>query len=956
MNKTLSRIDVTHHAVSNSGKIRRLALFGAAILASLSAAGPAFADVPPASSIQGGSGGGNGAVVDKLLSDAQKAVKSGNIQLALIHLRNAVSAAPRNGTARAQLGIVLIAAGEEPAAERELRQARKDGAPELLVLPPLFEVMLARDEFQLLLDQFADPGTGAGKPAAADILKARALALQNLGKTSEATDAMDRSLALRRDGSGLLTRARLSYLQKDIPAAKKYIDEAIAKSEDPGARLFKIAMLIAATDYTAALDEADQLLAKFPGNLRGRFARIEVYLDLKQDAKAKAEVDDILAKYPNAFLAIYYRAQLLARGGDVKGAWNIAQNLPEEFRDTQPGISIVLAQMAEDAGSIDTAASILGRVLVTHPDEMAPRVRLGAIRLKQGKPADALNVLTPLKDSSDPRAIELLCNTYIALHRDKEALDALKKLDTLGKGRADVKRSIAMLEIQMGQTDQGIKNLLQLASADPTNFSIVDPLIEALTRSQRLPEALAVADRLGADPAKRAAALTYRGGILALQHDNAGAMLAFDKAVASDPKSIGALNARAQFLVSTRKFPEAGRDLRTILSLDAKNIPALMKLAEIAEQQGEDQNVRKFLGQAIAAAPADMTPRFALLRYLTGHHNYAEALTAANDLLRIEPNNTDGLVFRGQAQSGLGQKKEAVTTYRRLVSLMPTAAAPQVLLGNALFVAGDRMGASGAMETAVKLGPNAADVRAAQISLQIARKDFDAAVASARAFQATNPGSAADVLLADTLDRVNRRDQATAVLNKSYSERPSAEVLLRLVRIAAQAGDRSRAGDMMSSWLAANPGDTGIRLEYANFLMGQESNSQAIAQYQIVLKREPNNVLAMNNLGWLLQDSDPERAISMLTLARQLAPNSADIADTLGWVKLQQKDVAGGLDLLSKAHAMRPRDGQITYHLVIALDANGRRDAARGLLKALLARGDKFKDLPAATKLSSSWH
>jgi Flp pilus assembly protein TadD len=69
----------------------------------------------------------------------------------------------------------------------------------------------------------------------------------------------------------------------------------------------------------------------------------------------------------------------------------------------------------------------------------------------------------------------------------------------------------------------------------------------------------------------------------------------------------------------------------------------------------------------------------------------------------------------------------------------------------------------------------------------------------------------------------------------------------------------------------------------------------------------------------------------------------------------QQKDSAGGLVLLQRAHALKPQDGQITYHLAVALDANAKRDAARALLKPLLASGAKFEELPDALRLASAW-
>jgi Flp pilus assembly protein TadD len=260
------------------------------------------------------------------------------------------------------------------------------------------------------------------------------------------------------------------------------------------------------------------------------------------------------------------------------------------------------------------------------------------------------------------------------------------------------------------------------------------------------------------------------------------------------------------------------------------------------------------------------------------------------------------------------------------------------------------------METAVKLNPNAAQVRGAQINLQFSQGDTGAAVATARAFQASTPGTGADILLADTLEKAKLTEQAVAVLNKSLSDRPSNAVLLRLVYFAMRTNDNKRAADLMSTWLASHPEDDLVRLEYATVSMQREDTAQAIAQYQLILKKTPNNIVALNNLGWLLQERDPKRALSLLTLAQKLSPTSSDVADTLGWLKIQQKDAAGGLALLNRAHAIQPKDGEITYHLVLALDANSKRDAARGLLKALLASNVAFKDRPAAVRLSNAWH
>jgi hypothetical protein len=53
---------------------------------------------------------------------------------------------------------------------------------------------------------------------------------------------------------------------------------------------------------------------------------------------------------------------------------------------------------------------------------------------------------------------------------------------------------------------------------------------------------------------------------------------------------------------------------------------------------------------------------------------------------------------------------------------------------------------------------------------------------------------------------------------------------------------------------------------------------------------------------------------------------------------------------------MQPQNGEITFHLVQALDMNGNRNAAKSLLKTLLASKGSFGDLPNAQRLAQTWH
>lgn len=151
---------------------------------------PALAAVPPARL-------SNSASVNELMTKARAARQVNNMQLNLIYLKNAISAEPRNGAIRAELGETLLFVGDPTAAERELRQARQDGGPDARILPLLTRAMLQRHEEQKLLDEF--PESAATGSVAADLFLARGQAFQFLGRYPEAAAAMDKALAARRD-------------------------------------------------------------------------------------------------------------------------------------------------------------------------------------------------------------------------------------------------------------------------------------------------------------------------------------------------------------------------------------------------------------------------------------------------------------------------------------------------------------------------------------------------------------------------------------------------------------------------------------------------------------------------------------------------------------------------------------------------------------------------------------
>jgi Tfp pilus assembly protein PilF len=115
-----------------------------------------------------------------------------------------------------------------------------------------------------------------------------------------------------------------------------------------------------------------------------------------------------------------------------------------------------------------------------------------------------------------------------------------------------------------------------------------------------------------------------------------------------------------------------------------------------------------------------------------------------------------------------------------------------------------------------------------------------------------------------------------------------------------------------------------------------------------VLKQNPQYVPALNNLATAYQQEKDPQALEYAEKAYQLAPDSPMIADTLGWILVEQGNLSRGLPLLAAAVSMAPAAAQIRYHFILGLVKAGDKEKARKELEQLLATNKQFSSLNEA--------
>ncbi|WLQ16275.1 tetratricopeptide repeat protein [Hahella aquimaris] len=129
------------------------------------------------------------------------------------------------------------------------------------------------------------------------------------------------------------------------------------------------------------------------------------------------------------------------------------------------------------------------------------------------------------------------------------------------------------------------------------------------------------------------------------------------------------------------------------------------------------------------------------------------------------------------------------------------------------------------------------------------------------------------------------------------------------------------------------------------FLLGSlyeedKKTDQAIDAYRRVLRLNDTHLGALNNLAYLLGETDKLNEAEKLALqAAKLAPINPTVLDTLGWIQFRQGKVAEAETNIGKAYQLAASNPTIIYHYAKVKQKSGQVAEAQSLFKSSLRLG-----------------
>jgi putative PEP-CTERM system TPR-repeat lipoprotein len=888
---------------------------------------------------------------ESLLTDAKQYQQKGDLKAAMIQLKNAVEKSPENGDARLQLATLQLKMGDTASAEKEARKARSLGIAADVALPLEGKAMAQQGRFKELLETI----TPALAARSAPLLSLRGDALLATGKADEAKQSYDQALALNpNSGDALLGLARHAMATNDRDAAERYAADAVSKDgKNPEVWMFRGAMQRFAGKPDEALAAYDKALALEPQHRTAHIEKAYIEISRGKFPEAKTEIDAADKSAPGSLLVTYTRGLYEFSQGKFAAAEEAVQKVLKNAPEHMP--SVLLAGASEmNLGSTQQAEQHLRKYLESNPSDVYARKLLAQTLLKSAQPADAVAALAPvLKDSSqDPQLLALAGESYMQVRDFDKASVYLEKAAALAPKAAALHTSLGLSRLGQGDQAKGLSELELATTLDPKSAQATMALVQTEMNLKHYDKALVAAQALEKQQPDNPQVYNLKGAVYLVKGDKANARAAFEKAVALQPTFFPAISNLSRLDLQDNKPEAAKQRFEKLLEKDKNNYGAMAALGELALIQKHPDEATSWFEKGSNANPEAVLPAVKLGNHYLHTNQAPKALTLARKFMVANPTNPDLLELQGQAQVATKDPSAALETYSKLVNVLPKSAAAQLRLAGVHMLLKNDAAAADDLKRAVELQPEFLPARMAQIELALRTGHPDDALARARQIQKLNDkvpvGYAVegDVLLAQ-----NKPAEALPAYEKALSISKSPELLVKVAQAMTMTGKGKEAEARATQWLKDRPNDALVAMFVADRSLAGKEFKPAISLLEGVLKQNPNNPVALNNLAWAYQQEKDPRALGTAEQAFKVAGDNPGVMDTLGWMLVEQGNTTRALPLLQKASGMAPNSPEIRYHLAVGLHKSGDKQGARKELNQLLAQNKQFAQIEEARAL-----
>jgi tetratricopeptide (TPR) repeat protein len=589
-----------------------------------------------------------------------------------------------------------------------------------------------------------------------------------------------------------------------------------------------------------------------------------------------------------------------------------------------------------------------------------------------------------------PDQPELVLSLVQALFADKQndaAEKYAKQLIDKQKTYGPMYDALYYYYVRNNHPDLGEEVLKKKIDNNPTAGPYLLQLALHYYMTKRQPEMAATMARLTSNPKTYPDGHLVAGDFYLRIRDLDDALKQYDLGQKEDGKNKRTYQKRMVEVLGTEgKHDEATKIVDALLKQDPKDSDVIAMHASLLLQSGDRRQIKTVIAELqplVAKTPKNATLHYNLGRaYMSASdsQNLDQARIHFQEAIKLEPRYTPARLALGELQLAHGETSSAVQTADEVLRADPTNLPARLMRSNALMRLGEGDKAREEIATELKMFPKSNEVVFQLGQLEFTEKNYKQAEAAFQALlQANDPRGLPGIM--ETKVAQSQWDQAIEIAQKQLKQAPDrADYRLSLAKIYFRAGRYAEAASQYQMLIDKNPkiADLYVRLgeskgngkdmngaieafrkakeiDPANYLPVLElallynrtgRDEEARKTYEEVIKLQPDNVEALNNLAYIKADNgvDLDQALAYAQRAQQKRPNDPNVIDTLALIYIHKNLTDDSLRMLRDLVSKTPNNATFHLHLALALYQKGDRPEAKKELETALRNKPNDRD------------
>jgi len=434
----------------------------------------------------------------------------------------------------------------------------------------------------------------------------------------------------------------------------------------------------------------------------------------------------------------------------------------------------------------------------------------------------------------------------------------------------------------------------------PNNSTARQVLGEMLLREDRLEEAVEQIEAMfKTAPAEPQELLEVIANLLEQQKDQERAFNLLEELVSKWQNQPWALLIYARSLIRSKQLDKAQPVLEKLLRLKPQHEVAVPLYAVVLYEQKHTKEGLEWLKQSLLKQPNNTKWRLTYAKLLTKDRQFDRAITQFEELLKISPDKAGILQALGVLSLQMEQPQVAKNYFLKLLKTGGEQAETAYFSLGKIAEDDNNYDQAISWYQKIQAGTHYIDAQAKIAGLLAKKGQLETAIKHLHSIQVNSDNEKFSLIQveAELLIEYKHYEQAMATYNRALENNPENVDLLYLRALLAEQ-------------------------------IGQFD--QLERDLRQILSIDPNNVQAMNALGYSLADVTDrhDEALQLIKKALELRPEDYYILDSMGWVLYKMGNYVEAIRYLRKALAQK-EDSEVMAHLGEVLWVSGAPEEAK---------------------------